>query len=96
MRNYSAPELDYLPTREGGEDQLHNHLSIGFPTGIRGESCGACAQLKNDFAWLRFHDAMAGREGEFGSLQDAMTYARENVDARFDPRTQFRDRELVA
>jgi len=90
MTRIKTPELDYFPTRNGGEDQLHNHLSFRPSADVR-ESCGACAQLENDFTWLRFNDAMAGREHEFGTVEDAMKYAVVNVERKADPRTQFRD-----
>lgn len=52
-RTLKAPELDALPVRDGGPDMVHDHLSLGYD-----ENCGACAQLKNDFTWARFHDAV--------------------------------------
>lgn len=52
-RPLKTPELDALPVRDGGVDQPHDHLVLGFH-----ENCGACAQLKNDFTWARFHDAV--------------------------------------
>lgn len=82
-------ELDYLPVRNGGEDQLHTHLSFR-PSAEQRESCGACAQLENDFSWMRLNDALAGREREFGTVEDAMRYAVSNVERKVDPRT-FRD-----
>ncbi len=66
-----TPELNYLPTRNGGEDALHNHLTF-TPSPEQKESCAACAQLANDFTWLRFNDAMAGREDEFPTVAEAM------------------------
>jgi hypothetical protein len=86
MTTPKIPELDYFPTRQGGPDQLHTHLSQS-PTGLERESCGACAQLENDFAWLRFNDAMAERAPEFGTVEDAMKYAVVNVERKPDPRT---------
>lgn len=86
MTRIKTIELDYFPTRQGGEDQLHNHLTFSPSEDVR-ESCGACAQLANDFAWLRFNDAMRGREAEFGTVEDAMKYAVVNVDRKPDPRT---------
>ena len=85
-------ELDYLPTREGGIDQLHTHLSFK-PSADERESCGACAQLENDFTWLRFNEAMAGREGEFGTVECAMEYAVVNAENKT---FEFRDRVGVA
>jgi hypothetical protein len=85
MTTQKTIELDYFPVRQGGIDELHSHLSPN-PTGLERESCGACAQLDNDFAWLRFNDAMAGRESEFGTVEDAMKYAVVNVERKPDPR----------
>lgn len=53
MKKYKPVELDALPVRESGTDQLHDHLSFGYS-----EDCGACAQLRNDFTWARFHDSV--------------------------------------
>jgi hypothetical protein len=93
-------ELDYFPIREGGIDQLYSHLSYR-PSADERENCGACAQLENDFTWLRFNDAMAGRAHEFGTREDAMKYAVVNVERKPDPRTLagatvIRDREAAA
>lgn len=74
----TQPELNYLPNREGGPDQLHTHLTFR-PSAEQRESCGACSQLENDFTWLRFHDAMAGREGEFGTVAEAVADGRANL-----------------
>lgn len=96
-RTLKPIELDYLPTRASGQDELHTHISFR-PSAVEKESCAACAQLKNDFAWLRFSDAVAGREGEFGTVEEALSYATEDVEQkleRLDLRG-FRDRELVA
>lgn len=86
MTTQKTIELDYFPTRQGGPDQLHTHLTFQ-PSALERESCGACAQLENDFAWLRFNDAMAGRASEFGTVEDAMKYAVVNVERKPDPRT---------
>lgn len=94
MTNKPAiPELDYLPTRNGGPDQLHTHLSFKPSTDQR-ESCGACAQTQNDFAWAGLHDTVD--PADFGPIADAMTYAMASVTARRDPRTaRYRDRETA-
>lgn len=76
----NTPELSYRPTREGGKDQLHSHLTFN-PSAIERESCGACAQLENDFTWARFHDA----------TKDVVMPAREDV-----VRQVLSERELVA
>jgi len=47
---YNPVELDALPVRASGPDALHDHLKIGFGS----ENCAGCAQLLNDFAWMRF------------------------------------------
>lgn len=89
----TTPQLDYLPTRDGGEDQLHNH---GFApiSAVTRENCAGCAQLANDFAWLRFHDGVADHREEFGTVQEALAYAEANMDAKHDPRaTVIRARE---
>ena len=96
MTTRLAPQLNYLPTRNGGEDQLHTH---GFnPSEETKKSCGACAQLANDFVWLRFNDAVAAHRDEFRSRDDVVAEAE--VDARQkleagDLRA-FRDRGLAA
>jgi len=59
MRKLKTVELDALPARNGGPDQLHTHLSFGYD-----ENCGACAQLTNDFTWARFHDSVDPAEWE--------------------------------
>lgn len=83
MTMLKTPELSYRPTREGGEDQLHSHMTFN-PSAIERESCGACAQLANDFTWAIFNDATAGE-----------TFAaRETV--LEDVREELRDRVLVA
>lgn len=89
----SQPELNYFPTRDGGPDQMHSHLFA--PTIEQRESCGACAQLENDFTWLRFHDAMAGREGEFGTVEEAIADGRANLDSKAG-RTYLRARSTEA
>ncbi len=86
-RQMKTVELDYLPTRDGGQDQLHNHTTFN-PSPVTREACGACAQLDNDFAWMRFHDAVAERRDTFGTVEEAMKYAAENIDAKADPRTE--------
>lgn len=73
-------ELSYRPTRNGGEDQLHTHLSFK-PSAIERESCGACAQLANDFAWAAFNDAT--RDIDLPTVEDAV-------------REALQERELVA
>lgn len=85
IMNRKPIELDYLPTRNGGEDQIHNHTTFK-PSDDTRESCGACAQLANDFAWLRYHDAIAGTEGNYGTLEDAMAYAVVNAEGKADLR----------
>jgi hypothetical protein len=96
-RIYKPIELDYLPTRASGQDELHTHTTFK-PSAVERESCAACAQLANDFAWLRFRDAVAGRETEFGTVEEAVLYAEENVESKLDrlDLRGFRDRELVA
>ena len=97
MTELKITELDYLPTRNGGEDQLHTHLTFK-PSASMKESCGACAQLSNDFVWLRFNDAMANRERDFGTVETAIEYAKENIDTRTDSRTsslRARDRAVA-
>ncbi len=85
MPRYTKPvELDYLPTRDGGEDLLHNH-GIGPILDVTRENCPACAQLANDFAWIGFHDSVAASRDEFGTVEEAMAYAAENMDAKYDP-----------
>lgn len=59
MRNLKTVELDALPKRDGGPDQLHDHLSFGY-----NEDCGACAQVTNDFTWARFNDSVDPAEWE--------------------------------
>ena len=59
MRNLKTVELDALPKRDGGPDQMHDHLSIGYD-----ENCGACAQLVNDFTWAAFNDNVDPAEWE--------------------------------
>lgn len=91
-----APQLDYLPVRDGGEDLPHTH---GFnPTESIKESCGACAQLENDFRWLRFNDAVAGRAGEFSTREEVLDYARSDARLKLEAGDlrAFRDPELVA
>lgn len=89
----TTPQLDYLPTRDGGADQLHTHGYVPLTPAVR-ENCGGCAQLANDFAWLRFHDAVADRRSEFGTVEEALAYAEANMDAKHDPRaTVVRARE---
>lgn len=62
MRTPSQIELNYLPVRGGGPDMLHTHDFK--PSALERENCGGCAQLANDFAWIRFYDSMEGkREG---------------------------------
>lgn len=86
-------ELDYLPIRNGGPDQLHTHLFA--PTTEEKESCGACAQLAMDFMWIGFNDAVAGREAEFGTVENAMKYAVVNAEGK-TLGSEFRDRVAVA
>ncbi len=97
MTTRLAPQLDYLPTRQGGKDRLHDHDGFNPVIETR-ESCAACAQLENDFSWLRFHDAVAGRESDFRSRDEVMAEAR--TDARLKLESGdlrgFRDRGLVA
>ncbi len=81
MSTLKPVELNYFPTREGGPDQLHNHLSFKPSADVR-EACGACAQLENDFAWLRFNDAMAERASEFPSVQDAILDGMANLESK--------------
>jgi hypothetical protein len=96
-RTLKPIELDYLPTRASGQDELHTHITFR-PSAVEKESCAACAQLANDFAWLRFSDAVAGREAEFGTVEEALEYAQENIELKLDrlDTRGFRDRELVA
>jgi hypothetical protein len=89
----SEPELNYLPTREGGIDQVHTHLFR--PTTDERESCGACAQLANDFVWLRFNDAMAGRASEFSTVEEAVADGLANMDSKAG-RTYLRARSREA
>lgn len=95
MTTKKPVELDYLPTRNGGEDQIHTHLSFR-PTAEQRESCGACAQLANDFAWLRFNDGVADHRDEFGTVEEAMEYARENVTDRRGGRAEYVSARAVA
>ncbi len=64
-RELKIPELDALPVRGGGVDLVHDHLSFGFS-----EDCGACAQVKNDLTWGRFHDAVNPSEWATSELPD--------------------------
>lgn len=95
----TAPQLDYLPTRDGGADQLHTHGWGSQPATVR-ENCGGCAQLANDFAWLRFNDAMVDRRSEFGTIEEALAYAEANMGAKADSRATIirarEHRDLVA
>lgn len=104
MTTQKPIELDYFPTRNGGPDQSHTHLSFR-PSAEQRESCGACAQLENDFTWLRFNDAMADRASEFGTVAEALAYAAENIVAQAGRKPQvlreakagsYRDRVATA
>lgn len=86
-RQLKPTYLDYLPTRNGQEDQLHNHGFAPISAETR-ENCGGCAQLSNDFMWLRFNDSVADSRDEYGTVEDAMKYAVENIEAKSDPRTE--------
>lgn len=92
-----APQLNYLPARDGGEDQLHTHTDFNPSSSIK-ESCGACAQLENDFRWLRLHDAVADRIGEFADREEVLADARVDALAKLEAGDlrAFRDPELVA
>lgn len=95
MTTLKTPELSYRPVRNGGEDQLHNHLSFKPSTDER-EACGACAQLANDFTWAAFNDAIAGVE--FADQEEVLAEARIDAMAKFESgdTRAFRDRALVA
>lgn len=95
MTKLKTPEVSYRPTREGGEDQLHNHLSFK-PSNDERQACGACAQLANDFTWLRFNDAIAGVE--FADREEVLAEARIDTMAKLESgdTRAFRDQALVA
>jgi hypothetical protein len=95
MTKLKTIELEYRPLRNGGEDQLHNHLSFK-PSNDEREACGACAQLANDFTWLRFNDAIAGVS--FADKEEVLAQARIETTQKLasgDLRA-FRDQALVA
>lgn len=68
MSYIKIPELDYFPLRDGGPDMLHTHDLRA--SSVERENCPACAQLENDFHWLRLNDALKGREAEFATREE--------------------------